>query len=108
MSERITLPPHTLSALPCLSHCPAARRLPVDEPLGLEVLHAVTDLNGEAAESQHRETGAQVRLLQTLEQGAERRQLRHLRRGHRVNEGQPRSPQVSYGQKYFLSAKLGL
>ena len=56
----------------------------MDEPFGLEVLHAVADLDGEAAQREDGEAGAQVRLLQTLEQRAERGQLRHLgRSGHR-------------------------
>ena len=58
----------------------------MDEPFGLEVLHAVADLDGEAAQREDREAGSQVRLLQTLEQRAEWGQLRHLARvtaGHR-------------------------
>lgn len=50
----------------------------MNEPLGLKVRHAVADLDREIAQREDGEGGPKGRLLEALQQRAERREFRDL------------------------------
>ena len=69
----------------------------VDETLTLEVGHTLGHLCREVAQHAHGEGPAHGRLLQTLEEGAQRGQLRHLKR---VLEKYHQLPDVAKGVNF--------